>query len=55
MKKSNLEIALEAFKYFLKYLDNHKIQARIIIAALCFYIVAKSCSNEIAILIQAFK
>jgi len=51
MKKSNLE----ALKVVLKYLDKHKVQARILIAAVCFYVVAKSCSNELAILIEAFK
>jgi hypothetical protein len=55
MKKSKAELSLEAFQAFLNYLDRHKIQARILIAACCFYTILKSCTNEIVILIEAFR
>lgn len=55
MKKSKSELSLEAFQLFLNYLDKHKIQARMLIAVCCFYLILKTCTNEIIILIQAFK
>lgn len=55
MKKNKSELSLEAFKAFLEYLDKHKIQARILITFISFYILLKTCSKEIVFLIEAFK
>jgi hypothetical protein len=55
MKKNKSELALEAFKILLDYLDKHRIQARILISAFCFYLILKTCPDEIIIIIEAFK
>lgn len=43
MKKSKLEIALEAYKLFLRYLDHHKIQGRILAIGLSASLFVLSC------------
>ncbi len=65
MKKSKLEIALEAFKLFLDYLDRHNVQGRIIAfgfaaslfsfsAFLLFFFLVKNC-EKLILIIDAIK
>lgn len=65
MKKTKLEIALEAFKLFLDYLDRHNLQGRIIAfgfasslfcfsAFLLFFFLVKNC-EKLILIIDAIK
>lgn len=65
MKRNKWEIALEAYKASLKYLDHHKIQGRIIAVGLSsslfvvsniflFYVLAKY-SEQIIKIIEVLK
>lgn len=65
MKKSKSEIALEAFKLFLDYLDRHNVQGRIIAfgfaaslfcfsAFLLFFFLVKNC-EKLILIIDALK